>query len=146
MTWGFVLFSKLDLLANALLLVRSWRDCVFHPTTFPAPSCSASFSFWPLPCRAACSNPLCVPYRSRKLDRSGEGRSHRFLGRQGASLTFAFRDSIFAITGEDVMIGFDTFEENRLHVPVAAMMRHLEYIDLHVAVFRQQAQRAPVLA
>ena len=39
------------------------------------------------------------------------------------------------------MIGFDTFEENRLHVPVAAMMRHLEYIDVHVAVFRQQANK-----
>ena len=37
------------------------------------------------------------------------------------------------------MIGFDTFEENRLHVPVAAMMRHLEYIDVPVSVLRQQA-------
>src|SRR5262249_2988387 len=51
----------------------------------------------------------------------------------------AFRVSMLAITGEDIMIGFDTFEENRLHVPVAAMMRHLKYIDVHVAVLWQQA-------
>ena len=52
---------------------------------------------------------------------------------------FPFRVSVLAIAREDVVIGHHPFEEDPLHISIAAMMRHFQNIDLHFPTRGQQS-------